>query len=618
MDRLERPQAVGSQTTAVAAAVAAAVLLGAPPARTGEVLAFDQVRPGMVGVGRTVFEGSRIEDFKVTVLGLLENAVGPRQSLIIARLEGGPLAETGVIAGMSGSPVFVDGKLIGAVAYGFPFSKETIAGITPIGEMIDATAAPAGVRAASARFPLPAGGRSAPLDRETLLAALRRPMPTLLAPAAAGLPPRAAGASLAPLPLPLVFTGFAPSTFEWARGVFSALGFAPVMGGSRTGMPSEPLPALAPGAAVGVSLVEGDLDLSVTGTITHIDGDRVYAFGHPFYNLGPTQFPMKKAYVFSVFPSLYQSFKISAATDLVGTVDQDRTTAIAGRLGSAPRMIPIGVSLGTSRGRELSYALRIVEDELFSPVLAYVSLLSVLQTNERAFGTSTVKVQARLELAGKREVRVEDLFTEQQPAVQAAALVAAPLVYLMSNEHERVTVKGLNVEIASQETIQSATLERAWVEREGPVRPGSRLNLKVLLRTYRGESRTESVPVTLPASLRPGSYTLLVSDAATIDALDQREMRQPFVPRDVDQLIRALNSLRRNNHVYARLTRPDDGAIVAGEYLPALPGSVLSVLGGQDQGGAVVRLRSSTAWDFDLPTDYAVSGARSLTLQVQQ
>jgi hypothetical protein len=202
--------------------------------------------------------------------------------------------------------------------------------------------------------------------------------------------------------------------------------------------------------------------------------------------------------------------------------------------------------------------------------------------------------------------------------VQASALVAAPLVYLMSNDHERVTVEGLNVEISSHETIQSASLERAWLERDGPLRPGSRVALKVLLRSYRGESRTETVPITLPASLHPGRYTLLVSDAATIDAMDQREMRQRFVPRDVDQLIRALNALRRNNHVYARLVRPDDGAIVAGEYLPSLPGSVLSVLGGQDQGGAVVPLRSSSAWDFDLPTDYAVSGSRALTLQVQR
>jgi hypothetical protein len=581
-----------------------------------EVLPFEAVRPGMVGVGRTVFTGTRIEEFRVTVLGVLENAVGARQSLIVARLEGGPLAETGVIAGMSGSPVFIDGKLVGAVAYGFPFSKETIAGITPIGEMIEATAAATGVRAAATRFPLPPSGLAAPLDREALVAALKRPLPSLVAPQ--GLPARFSGAALAPLPLPLVFSGFEAATFEWARGVFSGLGFAPVLGGARAGLPADPLPDLAPGAAVGVSLVEGDLDLSATGTITHIDGDRVYAFGHPFYNLGPTQFPMKKAYVFSVFPSLYQSFKISAASEMVGTMDQDRTTAIAGRIGRMPRMIPITVTLATSRGRERSYALRIVEDELFSPVLAYVSLLSVLQTNERAFGTSTVRLEAKLSLAGKREVRLEDLFTEQQPALQASALVAAPLVYLMSNDHERVTVQGIDVSISSYETVQSASLERAWIEREGPIRPGARLALKLQLRTYRGETLTENVPITLPGSLRPGSYTLLVSDAATINAVDQREMRQPFIPRDVDQLIRALNGLRRNNHVYARLLRPDDGAIVSGEFLPSLPGSVLSVLGGQDQGGAVIPIRTSSAWDFDLPTEYAVTGSRALSLHVQR
>src|SRR6185503_11073622 len=337
------------------------------------------------------------------------------QSIILARLEGGPLEKTGVIAGMSGSPVFIGGKLVGAVAYGFPFSKETIGGITPIEEMIEATRTDA-PRAASARFPVAFGaaGPAMPLDREALVAALRRPSPSLLLDRGSvrggtGFP---AGASLAPLSLPMVFSGFDPSTFEWAREVFSDLGFKPVMGTGRGPAPSGPLPDLAPGSPIGVSLIEGDMDLSVTGTVTHIDGDRVYAFGHPFYNLGPTQFPMKKAYVYSVFPSLYQSWKISSPADPVGTIDQDRGTAIAGRLGKTPRMIPVSVRISTSRGQDRRYSFRMVDDELFSPVLAYVSLASVLQANERAFGTSTIQVDAKVTLSGSRDIRVEDFFTQ--------------------------------------------------------------------------------------------------------------------------------------------------------------------------------------------------------------
>jgi hypothetical protein len=591
-----------------------------PATHAQEILPLDQVRPGMVGVGRTVFEGTKIEDFRVEIIGVLEN-VAPKQSIILARLEGGPLEKTGVIAGMSGSPVFIDGKLVGAVAYGFPFSKETIGGITPIGEMIEATATDA-PRAASTRFPTAFGaaGPAMPLDREALIAALRRPMQAISVDAGsvrggAGLP---TGASLAPLALPMVFSGFDPATFEWARGVFSSLGFHPVMGTGRGQLPKEPLPDLAPGSPVGVSLIEGDMDLSVTGTVTHIDGDRVYAFGHPFYNLGPTQFPMKKAYVYSVFPSLYQSWKISTAGEPVGTVEQDRNTAIAGRIGKTPRMIPVDVRLTTSRGQERRFSFRIVEDELFSPVLAYVSLASVLQANERAFGTSTIRLDARLALSGSREIRVEDFFTQEQPAAQASAMVAAPVAYVLNNDFERVSVEKIDVEVSSFETIQSATLQRAWLERSGPVRAGSTVPLKLLLRNYRGETHVETIPVAVPPNAPAGTYSLLVADASALTAMEQREMRQPFVPKDLDQLIRAINGLRRNNHVYARLLRAEEGAIVGGEYLQSLPPSVLSVLGGSDEAGNVIPIRTAAVWDFDLPTDYAVSGSRLLSLTVQR
>ena len=593
------------------------------PAPADEILPLDQVRPGMKGVGRTVFEGSRIEEFTVEIIGVLEN-IGPKQSLILARLQGGPLANTGVIAGMSGSPVFVDGKLIGAVAYGFPFSKETIAGITPIGEMIELTRTNAEVpRAASARFPRPSGttGLAAPLDRATLIAAMRRPLQSISLHGEnmreGSLPAPMAGNALRPLALPLVFSGFDPVTFEWARDLFSGLGFAPVMGGGGAGRLPGPLPDLAPGGPIGVSLVEGDLDLSVTGTITHIDKDRVYAFGHPFYNLGPTQFPMKKAYVYSVFPSLYQSWKISVPGEPVGTIEQDRTTAIAGRLGKTPRMIPVEVRLGTSRGQERTFSFRMVEDELFSPVLAFVSLASVLQANERNYGTSTIRVDARLTLSDGREIRVDDLFTQEQPAMQASALVAAPLAYLMTNDFEKVRVERLEVDASSLETIQTAQIHRAWIERTGPVRPGSVVPLRVLLRTYRGEIKSETVPIPIPANAPAGNYSVLVADGVALAQIEQREMRQVFEPRDLDQLIRAINGLRRASHLYVRLLRPDEGAIVAGEYFQSLPPSVLSVLGGSGESG-VVPLRTTSVWDFDLPTDFAVTGNRVLSLTVER
>ena len=591
------------------------------PAQEAAVLPVSQLRPGMTGVGRTVFEGARVEEFGVRILGVLENALGPRQSLILARLEGGPLAQTGVIAGMSGSPVFVDGRLVGAVAYAFPFGKEPIAGITPIAEMIEATGTGA-PRAASTRFRSAgtAGTPAAPLDREAVVAALRRPLRSIVPGAFRGesLPSGLAGAAMNPLALPLVFSGFEPDTFEWARGVFSAMGFAPVLGGVAGAADPGPTPQLAPGAAVGVSLIEGDLDLSVTGTITHIDKDRVYAFGHPFYNLGPTQFPMKRAWVYSVFPSLQTSWKIAATTDSVGTMDQDRTTAIAGRLGAGPRMIPVEVRLTSSRASERVFRYRMVDDELFTPLLGYVSLLSVLQGHERAFGAATLRVSARLSLAGGREVRVQDVIATEQPGARGAAVLASPLSLLVGNDFEKLAIEKLDVSVAAEETLHSATIERAWIDARLPLRPGAQAPLRVLLRTHRGETLTETLPLRVPASAPPGRYTLLVADAATMDAIEQREMRQGFVARDLSQLLRALNRLRSGDTLYARLTRPGPGAVVGGEFLPALPGSVLSVLGSDEQGTSVVSLPTAPVWSQQKQTENAVSGWRQLTISVQR
>jgi hypothetical protein len=607
-----------------AAVLLTAVSLATPAARAEDgILPLSEVRAGMEGVGRTVFEGARVDEFKVHILGVLENALGPKQSLILARLEGGPLAQTGVIAGMSGSPVFVDGKLVGAVSYAFPFGKEPIAGVTPIGEMIDATRGAPAVRAASTRFhpSTPDGGLAAPLDRASVAAALQRPLRAIvpgLSFHGEGLPPALAGASLRPVALPMVFSGFEPDTFDWARGIFAGMGFAPVMGGGASSPAVGPLPKPAPGAAVGVSLIEGDLDLSVTGTITHIDHDRVYAFGHPFYNLGPTQFPLKKAWVYSVFPSLQTSWKIAAATEAVGVMDQDRTTAIAGRLGAAPRMIPVEVTLRSGRGGDRVFRYRMVDDELFTPLLAYVSLLSVIQGHERAFGAATLRVDARLGLAGGREVHVSDVLAAEQPGAQAAAVLAGPLALLVGNDFEKLTIDRLDVTVDADETVRSAAIVRAWVDAALPLHPGSTVPVKVQLRTHRGEVVTETLPLTVPASAPGGSYTLLVADAPTMDGVEQREMRQRFVPRDMAQLVRALNKLRGSNAVYARLTRPGAGAVVGGEFLPALPGSVLAVLGSADQGTSVVSLSSAPVWTDRKPTDYAVSGSRQLTINVQR
>jgi len=284
----------------------------------------EDVRPGMVGVARTVFEGTELQEFKVQILGVLRNVQGPRRDLILARLEGARLAESGVAQGMSGSPVYIDGRLIGAISYSIgAFSKEPIAGITPIAEMKDATSLPVRRGTQQARLNLP-------VTREGLAAALsaasaqlapfaRRPADVQVS----GLSPSAGaqlGAMLRPIATPLLMGGFEPETVDLISSPFSQAGFSPVL----TGASGAQIPAitgpLREGDAIGVALISGDLEMGATGTVTHIDGDRVYAFGHPFYNLGPTEFPMTRAYVHTILPSLMTSFKISSLGETIGVM----------------------------------------------------------------------------------------------------------------------------------------------------------------------------------------------------------------------------------------------------------------------------------------------------------
>src|SRR6202047_3877037 len=289
-------------------------LLAAPPH-----MSIGEVRPGMIGIGRTVFEGTRVEEFQVKILGVIENVIGTHRNLILARLEGGPLANTGVIAGMSGSPVYIDGRLIGAVSYALgSFSKEPIAGITPIEEMTAETT-PA-FRPASAHLQI-----DFPLTPVSLVGAFRKALnwnrPFADRPAdaqlvgltgIAGIGGREVGTLLRPIATPLVMSGFDPDLADRLGAAFRDQGFIPAggpAGGSRAGdMPFDG--PMKPGDAIGVTFVDGDFLLGGTGTVTHIDGDRVYAFGHPLYNLGATEFPMTRAYVYTVLPRLFSSSQL--------------------------------------------------------------------------------------------------------------------------------------------------------------------------------------------------------------------------------------------------------------------------------------------------------------------
>jgi hypothetical protein len=608
------------KTPTLVALLALLVFVGVGLSAATTSFPVDELKPGMVGIGRTVFQGDRLEEFKVHILGVLRNVIGPRRNLILAKLEGGPLAETGVIAGMSGSPVYIDGRLVGAVSYSLgQFSKEPIAGITPIDEMVEATAQTA------ARRPATRVALQMPLSPENMRDSLRqafswmRPFaenPNDVQVFGAGLD-ASVGTMLRPIATPLTIGGFDASVIDPVASAFREQGFLPMMaaaGGQET--PAKSNEPLRPGDPVGVALVTGDLEFGATGTVTEVDGNRVYAFGHPFYGLGPTQFPMTRAYVHTILPSLFSSSKLASTGEIIGTVQQDRATAIAGTLGAGPTLIPINLKLTSDRGTTKTFKMSVVNDQLFTPLLAYVSILNTLSSYERQNGAASYAVRGSATVKKYGKVDFEDLFTGDTPSVGAATYVVGPINFLLRNAFEDVDIEGLSLEIDASEQAKTATLERVWIDGNRP-KPGTTVTLKALMRTYRGEEITRSVPVEIPANAR-GSVSIMVADGSRLSQMEARELQlQPLQTRDLPQMIRLFNQARKNNRLYVRLVTPDAGAVVRGESLSSLPPSVLAVMESDRNGGSFRPLGAALLGQWEITTDHAVSGSRTLTLSLE-
>ncbi|MEW5980838.1 MAG: SpoIVB peptidase S55 domain-containing protein [Acidobacteriota bacterium] len=575
-------------------------------------MSVDEVRPGMVGIGRTVFQGTALEDFTVHILGVLRNSVGPQRDLILARLEGGPLAKAGVIAGMSGSPVYIDGRLIGAISYSLgAFPTEPIAGITPIGEMIEAT---------EAGSPGPTRVPPVPMDATpaaflaTLQSAIRRPL-GFAAPGAGTLGPTGPIdprliASLTPIATPVSFGALGDAAVDQLLGALGPAGFIPVPRVAQSGLPpGRGDGELRPGDPLGVEIVGGDLSVAATGTVTDVEGSRVYAFGHAFFNLGTARLPMTRAYVHTVLPSLMSSTKVTSTGDIIGTIVQDRVTAVAGTLGITPETVPVSLTIRTPRGASRTLEFALADDPLLTPLFTYAALLSAFGSYERQMGAATYAIRTRLTIRNRGVVEYDDVLTGESASTSAAATVAVPVAGLMTNDIEPVRVERVDLDVATLERPNVATIRRAWLD-STDVRPGRPVPLKVHLRTWRGEDMLQTVPIDIPTGAA-GPLTLLVADAQRLTQWEQRDIRPVAPAISIEQLLDQLKHLRRNNTLYVRLYTLGAGAVVDGKPMPALPSSVLTVLQGDRAGGGVA-MQSVVLGSWDIPMGQAVSGMRTL------
>jgi hypothetical protein len=577
-----------------------------------------QLRPGMKGVARTVFSGSEPQEFNLEILGVLAGFTGPRQSTIIARLSGPNVDRTGVFAGMSGSPVFIDNKLVGAIAYSFPFAKEPICGITPIKQMIDifepgsdkpksSEARPvsfASLASADWKLSLP----KQPVSSTQLIApvATNSPMASLI------------GQTIQPIATPVVFSGISQETLNLFSAQLTQSGLLPVSGVGGAG-PITPLESfdentLTPGASVSVELARGDYSIPASGTVTYRDGQRIYAFGHPFLSLGSADMPMTESSVVTVIPNAYNSFKLAVPGRMVGSITQDRATGIFGGLGHAAKMIPVKLTLHTSRGQTEQFNYEVVNDEYLTPLLLNITVFNSIAARERSVGEATISVNGSINVKGQPPIAVQRRFSMANAALLAAGAVATPVAALLSSGFDNVDINGLTLDITSSEVKNTASLERISLDRT-EVSRGENVEIQAYVRTDSGKQFVERIPVQIPADAASGQLMIMLGDGAT---LQESSSAKVFVPRDLSQLVDAINKTKKNDRLYLRLLRPAPGVVIGSNELPNLPPSIVATLNNERSSGGYTALAQSQVYERELPpADFVISGQQVITVTVK-
>ena len=465
-----------------AVALAAQTLL-AQSVSSLRIFPLSEVRAGQTGVGRTVFSGDRIEEFQVHILGILRNA-GPKQSIILARLSGGPLAETGVLQGMSGSPVYIDGRLAGAVALSFPNSKVPIAGIRPIEDMLKVDVSPAAT---------PRAARTANSE------------------------------GLREIATPISFNGFTQAALDHFAPQLAALGLTPCQGvssgadlPSRMGNPAS----LHPGGMISVELLSGDMSAGADGTVTAVDGNRIYAFGHPFLSGGTTDLPFARATVLALLPSITSSFKISAPQEWMGSITEDRGTAVAGVLGRTASLAPLNIKVIGEQGTH-TYKMRMVSERAFSPLLTQMAVFSAITATERAAGSVAYELRGQANFApGVPPLKLDNAYAGDFAVAALAALgVAAPLNSALNSGYDALRLTSLNLEVRASEKHRIMDIAQV-VASKTQAAPGDDVDILITFSGYNGVETQRKLRYKIPVGATPGPLQFAVSDAATANAAD--------------------------------------------------------------------------------------------------
>lgn len=549
-------------------------------------MSVDDIQRGMKGVGRTVFQGTRIDTFGVEVLGVLHNVFGPKSDMILARLSGGPMAQTGVIAGMSGSPVYIEGKLIGAVGYSIgAFAEEPIAGITPIGEMMT-------VLQRTSRDTLSSSATygSAPWDGQI-----------------AGVH----GGVLKPVAVPLMLSGFAPQVVAEFSEELSKYGLLPMQGGGGTD-PSLSVGAFEPGAPLGVQLVRGDLSVTGIGTLTHRVGDKVVGFGHPLLFGGRTAMSMTAAFIHEVISSQMLSFKVGTASRHIGVILQDRAPGIAGVIGSEAEMMPVRISV-VSPDRDASFNMEVFRHRELGPLLVRMAVATSVISAEKLTGETTVIGQLTLHMPKRESVILKNKYAGAQGLGLAVLGLTQPLAQVIQNPFVEANIDSAVFQLSVEEHTQSAHIEGLRLDRLH-YEPGDTVHVSVALTPLLGKRETVDIALPIPGFITPGRLILQVVNERQQQLQDIK--RIAYQPKTLEELIGLIEKSGRNDVLVARFIASRPGVTMGGREISGLPTSVMSALSLARGSDVVQKSQQSVYGQKHLMTDYVLTGSQTAILVV--
>jgi len=567
----------------------------------------DEVRAGQQAVAKSVFRGTRIESFHVEIIGVLREFDGTR-SLILGRVLDGPVVarNSGVIGGMSGSPVYIDGRLVGAIALTWPWSREPIAGITPIEDMLAAwQTAPSGVSEPTSAS---GGPLASPLRVEDTV--IRRvnvaPMPPVE-------PDPPGVMTLVPLGGFMQVSGFNRRGLERVSELLSPYGLHVVQGPGGT--EDQLTPALVPGAALGAQLVRGDFDMTALGTVTLVEGDRVLGFGHPLFELGEIDVPMTGGYVHDILPSLHVSNKIMSATQVVGRIYRDHQCAIAGVRGEQADMLPVTIEV-TDRdsARSRTFEIEVARIRQLLPALVATSVVTAVDETRGRVSRGTARFRIDIEIEGRPALHREDAgYSEGDAALASLPVVLGPLALFTDNPFGEVRMNGVRISVETEDTRRTAAIERVTVA-QSRIEAGDEVTLSVRVRPHGRSLEEVPVQLSLPPDLPTGQVRVVVSGGASADEARQAIGAPRPLPVSLDQLVDRYLSADGASDLIVQARLPRAGVSLLGEELPQLPVAAQQAL--QAVNPTDLRPAPSVV-KVVVPTEWVLTGRQMVTLHVE-